>query len=105
MAQRLPGEAEITFILVSALAGSNVVNRAEQTAWYQGPTLLEHLETVPIARGGHLNDVFFPVQYVLRPNLISAVTVAPGRWDPQAGPSHSGLAKWADRRNRQHPHP
>lgn len=69
MAQRLPGEAEITFIPVSALAGTNVVERNEATAWYTGKTLLEHLETVPIARGGHLSDVLFPVQFVIRPNL------------------------------------
>src|ERR1035441_9568371 len=42
---------------------------AFRTSSYQGPALLEHLETVPIARDINLTDLRFPVQYVIRPNL------------------------------------
>ena len=41
---------DITYIPISALDGDNVVNRSPRTPWYHGPALLEHLETVPIAR-------------------------------------------------------
>ena len=57
------------FIPISALDGDNVVNRSQRTPWYDGPALLEHLETVPIARDSNLTDLRFPVQYVIRPNL------------------------------------
>jgi sulfate adenylyltransferase large subunit len=60
---------EITFIPISALEGDNVVTKSSRTPWYDGPALLEHLETVPIARDYNLADLRFPVQYVIRPNL------------------------------------
>jgi len=60
---------DIVYIPISALDGDNVVNRSQRTPWYQGPALLEHLETVPIARDINLTDLRFPVQYVIRPNL------------------------------------
>jgi bifunctional enzyme CysN/CysC len=63
------GFREITFIPVSALRGDNVVHRSEHTGWYDGPTLLEHLERVPVAKDVNLDDFRFPVQYVLRPDL------------------------------------
>jgi sulfate adenylyltransferase large subunit len=59
----------IVYIPISALDGDNVVNRSRRTPWYHGPALLEHLETVPIARDINLTDLRFPVQYVIRPNL------------------------------------
>jgi sulfate adenylyltransferase large subunit len=59
----------ITYIPISALDGDNVVNRSPRTPWYHGPALLEHLETVPIARDINTTDLRFPVQYVIRPNL------------------------------------
>ncbi|NJM90884.1 MAG: sulfate adenylyltransferase [Myxococcales bacterium] len=58
---------DITFIPVSALTGANVVARAPEMPWYQGPTLLYHLETVHIASDRNLVDVRFPVQWVIRP--------------------------------------
>ena len=64
-----PGAGDIVYIPISALDGDNVVNRSPRTPWYQGPALLEHLETVPIARDINLTDLRFPVQYVIRPNL------------------------------------
>jgi sulfate adenylyltransferase large subunit len=60
---------DVQFIPISALEGDNVVNKSARTPWYDGPALLEHLETVPIAHDRNLNDMRFPVQYVIRPNL------------------------------------
>ncbi|MFL6142579.1 MAG: sulfate adenylyltransferase subunit 1 [Labedaea sp.] len=75
---------------VSALVGDNVVDRSERTPWYTGPTLLEHLETVPVEPDPHQASFRFPVQYVIRPRTpeypdyrgyagqVAAGTVAPG---------------------------
>ncbi len=65
----VPDTGDITYIPISALDGDNVVNQSRRTPWYDGPALLEHLETVPIARDINLTDLRFPVQYVIRPNL------------------------------------
>jgi sulfate adenylyltransferase subunit 1 len=54
-------------IPVSALVGDNVVERSAKTPWYSGPTLLDHLETVPAAPDPHDAPFRFPVQYVIRP--------------------------------------
>ena len=59
--------ADLTFIPVSALHGDNVVDRSANTAWYQGPSLLHHLEEVHIASDRNHIDARFPVQYVIRP--------------------------------------
>ena len=53
---------------VSALAGDNVVDRSGNMPWYAGPTLLEHLETVPIQPASSITAIRFPVQYVIRPD-------------------------------------
>ena len=60
---------DTVYIPMSALDGDNVVRRSDRTPWYTGPSLLDHLETVPIARDLNLTDMRFPVQYVIRPNL------------------------------------
>ena len=60
---------DIQFIPLSALKGDNVVDKSSAMPWYQGPPLLNHLETVHIASDRNLADFRFPVQYVLRPNL------------------------------------
>jgi bifunctional enzyme CysN/CysC len=60
---------DVTFIPVSALEGDNVVERSPKMPWYEGPTVLEYLETVPIAQDRNLDDFRYPVQYVIRPNL------------------------------------
>src|SRR3954468_19814021 len=60
---------DVQFIPMSALKGDNVVEKSAATPWYQGPPLLNHLETVHIASDRNLEDMRFPVQYVLRPNL------------------------------------
>jgi len=58
---------DIRFIPISALQGDNVVDRSENTPWYDGPTLLHHLEHVHVAADRNLQDCRFPVQYVVRP--------------------------------------
>ncbi len=66
-ASRLDSIVEITTIPISALTGANVVDKAPEMPWYQGPTLLYHLEHVYV--GGEENhvDARFPVQWVIRP--------------------------------------
>jgi len=59
---------DLTFIPVSALHGDNVVERSANMPWYDGPSLLHHLEHVHIASDRNLIDVRFPVQYVIRPH-------------------------------------
>ncbi|QEU75538.1 sulfate adenylyltransferase [Streptomyces nitrosporeus] len=61
------GVPEITAIPISALAGDNVVEPSARMDWYGGPTVLEHLETVPVARELTTSQGRFPVQYVIRP--------------------------------------
>ena len=58
---------DVTFIPISALSGDNVVDRSPSMGWYEGPSLLHHLEHVYIASDHNLIDVRFPVQYVIRP--------------------------------------
>jgi bifunctional enzyme CysN/CysC len=59
--------ADLTFIPVSALNGDNIVERSANTPWYDGASLLHHLEEVHIASDRNLIDARFPVQYVVRP--------------------------------------
>ncbi|MGW4394999.1 sulfate adenylyltransferase subunit 1 [Amycolatopsis nivea] len=82
--------ASVVTIPVSALVGDNVATRSERTPWYDGPSLLEHLENVPVAPDPHDSALRFPVQYVIRPRTaeypdyrgyagqIAAGTVRPG---------------------------
>ena len=74
------------FVPVSALSGDNVVHRTTEMPWYEGPSLLEVLESVPAADARTDAAFRFPVQRVLRPNLdfrgfagqIAAGTIRPG---------------------------
>ena len=59
--------ADLTFIPISALHGDNVVDRSANMEWYNGSTLLHHLEEVYIASDRNMVDVRMPVQYVIRP--------------------------------------
>ncbi|MDA3948704.1 MAG: sulfate adenylyltransferase subunit CysN [Spirochaeta sp.] len=59
---------DIEFIPVSALVGDNVVDRSDRMPWYEGPPLLQFLETVTISGDRNLVDFRFPVQYVVRPH-------------------------------------
>jgi sulfate adenylyltransferase large subunit len=67
LADRLKIRA-VQCVPVSALEGDNIVDRSHRTAWYSGPTLLEHLETVQIQPASSVNSLRFPVQYVIRPD-------------------------------------
>ncbi|MDQ1396924.1 MAG: bifunctional enzyme CysN/CysC, partial [Acidimicrobiaceae bacterium] len=58
---------DLTFIPMSALNGDNVVTRSANMAWYEGTSLLHHLEDLHIASDRNLIDVRFPVQWVVRP--------------------------------------
>jgi bifunctional enzyme CysN/CysC len=58
---------DITFIPMSALLGDNVVSRSENLPWYNGASLLHHLESVHIAGDRDMIDPRFPVQWVIRP--------------------------------------
>jgi bifunctional enzyme CysN/CysC len=60
---------DIQFFPVSALEGDNVVSDSERTPWYDGPNVLEYLETVPVFADRNFEDFRYPVQYVIRPDL------------------------------------
>ncbi|BBX95643.1 adenylyl-sulfate kinase [Mycobacterium lacus] len=80
---------DVTSIPVSALHGDNVVAKSDRTPWYEGPSLLSHLEEVYLAGDRNLVDVRFPIQYVIRPHTLEhqdhrsyAGTVASGVMRP-----------------------
>ncbi|MBV9313833.1 MAG: 50S ribosome-binding GTPase [Pseudonocardia sp.] len=84
-------EDRIVAIPVSALLGDNVVNTSANTPWYSGPTLIEHLESVPVTSPELDAPLRIPVQYVIRPRTsthpdyrgyagqVAAGTVRPGQ--------------------------
>jgi bifunctional enzyme CysN/CysC len=61
---------DLAAIPISALNGDNVATRSANMPWYEGPSLLHHLENVHIASDRNLVDVRFPVQYVIRPQSL-----------------------------------
>src|SRR5919112_346360 len=80
---------DLTVVPISALHGDNVVTHSANTPWYEGPTLLHHLEHVHVASDRNLTDARFPVQYVIRPQTEEhhdyrgyAGTVASGVFRP-----------------------
>jgi bifunctional enzyme CysN/CysC len=58
---------DLTVIPISALHGDNVVSRSANMPWYEGASLMHHLEHVHVASDRNMVDVRFPVQYVIRP--------------------------------------
>jgi sulfate adenylyltransferase large subunit len=58
---------DLEVIPISALNGDNVVNRSENMPWYNGSSLMHHLENVHVASDRDLVDTRLPVQYVVRP--------------------------------------
>jgi bifunctional enzyme CysN/CysC/sulfate adenylyltransferase subunit 1 len=62
------GLKSVTIIPVSALEGDNVVTPSAMMTWYDGPTLLEFLETVPLRMNEPVGPLRFPVQLVVRPD-------------------------------------
>ena len=80
---------DLTVIPISALNGDNIVSRSPNMPWYDGPSLLHHLEHVHVSSDRNLIDVRFPVQYVIRPQSVQypdyrgyAGTVASGVLKP-----------------------
>ncbi|WP_404971962.1 sulfate adenylyltransferase subunit CysN [Vibrio campbellii] len=67
--ENLAGETDIQIIPLSALEGDNVVEKGQNLSWFEGPSLLELLETVDVDHEKGEGDFRFPVQYVNRPNL------------------------------------
>jgi len=65
---KLDAFRDVKFIPISALHGDNVVDPSRNTPWYEGPTLLRHLETVHIASDWNLTQLRFPVQWINRPH-------------------------------------
>ena len=64
------GIKDFVAIPISSLAGDNIASGSSNTAWYRGPSLLSHLETVAIdAAGAQRRPFRMPVQWVNRPNL------------------------------------
>ena len=63
------GIDDVTCFPISAKEGDNVVEKSNRTPWFEGTSLLQYLETVPIDQDRNMHDFRFPVQYVLRPNL------------------------------------
>ena len=59
---------DVQFIPISALAGDNVVHRSKNMDWYEGSTLMYHLETVHISSDYNHIDCRFPIQSVIRPH-------------------------------------
>ena len=62
---------DLTFIPISALEGDNVVQRSANMSWYEGASLLHHLESVYIAADRNLIDPRLPVQWVVRPKSVA----------------------------------
>jgi len=76
----------VYFLPISALVGDNVVHRSHKMRWFEGPSLLEHLETVPVLQNALSGPFRFPVQRVVRPDQtfrgyagqIASGSVSPG---------------------------
>jgi len=59
--------SEVTYIPVSALKGDNIVYKSDRIHWYKGKSLLDHLETVPVAVDDSTDHARMPVQWIIRP--------------------------------------
>jgi len=64
---RTLGLKDVTYLPISALKGDNIVDKSSSLPWYEGPTLLELLETIEVEKDIDLTRPRFPVQYVIRP--------------------------------------
>jgi bifunctional enzyme CysN/CysC len=64
------GVPDVHVVPVSALKGDNIVRRTDAMPWYTGAPLLELLDTIDVGSHGQLNDLRFPVQFVIRPNAF-----------------------------------
>ena len=87
---------DLTVVPVSALHGDNVVTRSADTPWYEGSSLLHHLEHVHVASDRNLVDVRFPVQYVVRPQFLGPENAAFHDYGGYAGTVASGVLRPGD---------
>ncbi len=62
--------SDLSFVPISALDGDNVVQRSANMSWYEGASLLHHLEQVYIASDRNLIDPRLPIQWVVRPKSV-----------------------------------
>jgi bifunctional enzyme CysN/CysC len=90
LAQRLD-VADARAVPISALEGDNVVGRSDRAPFYDGPPLLELLESVEVARDRNLDDIRLPVQWVVRPR-----DARPGEHRLYAGQVASGVLRAGD---------
>jgi sulfate adenylyltransferase subunit 1 len=89
------GLPDLRTVPVSALNGDNVVDRSSRTDWYAGPTLLEILETLPVADDPGQEEFRFPVQLTLRPQE-AARDAAHREYRGYAGQIASGIVRVGD---------
>lgn len=76
------GITDVLCVPLSALEGDNLIERSSRTPWYDGPSLLRHLETVPVEDAADAGGFRLPVQWINRPHQNFrgfAGTVAAGR--------------------------
>lgn len=85
------GLKEVMFIPISALSGDNIVDKSQNMPWYKNEPLLHILESVKLNNDINLNDVRFPVQYVVRPQ-----TETLHDYRGYAGKLSSGILKKGD---------
>jgi sulfate adenylyltransferase subunit 1 len=64
------GIEDVRFLPMSALQGDMIVERGDRLGWYEGPTLLEILESAPAAHTERDERFRFPVQWVCRPQTL-----------------------------------
>jgi sulfate adenylyltransferase subunit 1 len=89
------GLPDLRTVPVSALEGDNVVDRSTRTDWYAGPSLLEVLETLPVADDPDTEEFRFPVQLTLRPQE-AARDAAHREYRGYAGQIASGVVRVGD---------
>jgi len=115
------GIADVVAVPVSALLGDNIVQRSLHTPWYAGPTLLEHLEAVPVGTNPALEPLRLPVQYVVRPRTAahpdyrgyascgpgtrswSCPPAAARRWPGSTAPARPARSRPSTSRSRRSP--
>ena len=68
-ANKLQGQTDIHIVPLSALEGDNVVEASDNLKWFDGPALLDLLQSVDVTKAKENGEFRFPVQYVNRPNL------------------------------------
>lgn len=85
------GLTDITYIPISALNGDNIVDVSAKMPWYNGKSILQHLEEVEIDNDTNLTDARFQVQYVIRPQ-----TEALHDYRGYAGKVQSGIYRKGD---------